>query len=100
MLPVFDLFFWPMRKMDARDGRRGDDLCRDMDVPYGEFGCLSFSRVDFIDSGPVLVFARRLCTRLWCHDSAVTFAELSVLADMDVVEGGTGDSDGGCGFSA
>ena len=60
LLPGFALFFWPMRKMDARDGRRGDDLWRDMDVPYGEVGCLSFSRVDFIDSGPVLVFARRL----------------------------------------
>ena len=57
-----DLLFCPMRKIDAKDGRRGDDLCVNGEGAYGE---AEFEGVwictELIDSAPILVFARRRC---------------------------------------
>ena len=73
--------FCPMRKMDASEGRRGDDLCDSPGVvPYGEFGCLS--RLDAMDSGPMLVFRRRDMTECGL-ESRCRFSDESVLAEID-----------------
>jgi hypothetical protein len=51
------LLFCAKRKIEARDGRRGDRCATyEADIRNGEI-----ARVGDIDSGPVLVFARLRC---------------------------------------
>ena len=73
------MFFCAKRKIEARDGRRGD-LCAtyDADVPNGEF-----VRVADIASAPVLVFARRRCEDCGRPELIWTSSEESALADAD-----------------
>ena len=85
MSAVFDENdFGPSRKIDAGEGLRGDDLGKSPGVvPYSEFGrCLNA-----IDSGSVLVFARRrqdVCGQ----DSRWRLRDESVLADTDEADWG------------
>ena len=91
---MVDLDFWPRRKIDASDGRRGEDLCDSAGVvPYGELGwCMSRRReLDATDSGPVLLFVRRPWIIERVCDSRGRFREESVLAEIDDVDGGIGE---------
>ena len=89
--------FCPIRKIDASEGRRGEDLCEETAgvVPYGELGWMS--RRDATDSGPELVFPRRResadCGR---DDSRGRCRDESVLAETDDVDAGTCGSTTGC----